>query len=101
VLGWKGEREGIGVILARIDCDFAIPLALGDPIRVYVRASRLGNKSFDFEHLIVRETDQAEAARGKSVLVAYDYDSDQSVPVPEEWRARMIAFEPGLQEPGR
>ena len=100
VIGWMGGRDGSGAILARVECDFATPLLLGDPIRVYVRASRIGQKSFDFEHLIVRETDQSEAARGKGVLVAYDYGKDQSITVPEEWRVKMLGFEPGLQKPG-
>jgi acyl-CoA thioester hydrolase len=99
VLGWPGGRDPQGAIMARIDCDFRTPLALGDPIRVYARVSRIGDKSFDFEHVIVREIDQAEAARGVGVLVAYDYLREQSIPVPEEWRARMIAFEPGLRQP--
>jgi acyl-CoA thioester hydrolase len=96
VVGWSGERDRPGAILARSECDFVIPLLLGDPIRVYVRTARIGRKSFDIEHVIVRETDQAESARGKSVLVAYNYGSGQSMPVPDEWRAKMTAFEPGL-----
>lgn len=96
VIGWMGNQDTPGVILARSECDFKIPLLLGDPIRVYVRAARIGQKSFDIEHAIVRETDQAEAARGKSVLVAYNYSNGQSVPVPDEWRAKMAAFEQSL-----
>jgi acyl-CoA thioester hydrolase len=96
VIGWMGGRDKPGAILARIACDFLIPLLLGDSIRVYVRASRIGHKSFDFDYAIVRETDQAEAAHGTSVLVAYNYDSGQSMPVPDEWREKMIAYEPGL-----
>jgi acyl-CoA thioester hydrolase len=95
VIGWSGERGDLPVILARADCDFKLPLALGDSVSVYTRIMRIGHKSFDFEYVILRETDQAEAARGTSVQVAYDYHSGQSVPVPDEWRARMIAYEPG------
>lgn len=97
VLGWMGGRDLQGAILARIDCDYRTPLLLGDPIRVYARVSRIGSKSFDFEHVIIRESDQTEAARGTGVLVAYDYTREQSIPVPDEWREKMIAFEPGLR----
>ena len=96
VVGWSGTPGELGVILARIDCDFKLPLLMADPIQVYARIMRIGTKSFNIEYIIVRETDQAEAARGTSVQVAYDYERSLTMPVPEEWRAKMIAYEPGL-----
>jgi len=97
VLDWSGGRDPEGAIMARIDCDFRVPLTLGDPIRVYARVARIGSKSFDVEHVIVRESDQVEAARGTGVLVGFDYVRQISIPLPEAWRAKMIAYEPGLK----
>lgn len=97
VLGWAGGRSPIGAILARIECDYKFPLLLGDSIRVYVRVCRIGSKSFDFEHIILRESDKAEAARGTAVLVAYDYEAEKSIPLPAEWREQLLAFEPGFK----
>jgi len=97
VLGWTSGRDRQGAIMARIDCDYRVPLTLGDVIRVYARVSRVGSKSFDVEHVIVRESDGVEAARGLGVLVAYDYQRQESIRVPEVWREKMIAYEPGLR----
>ena len=94
VIGWSGKRHQLNVILARTACDFKLPLELGDPIRVYVRVARLGNKSFDFEYVIIRETDHGVAAVGSSVQVAFDYKRKLPVLVPNEWRKKIIAFEP-------
>lgn len=94
VIGWSGKRHQLNVILARTACDFKLPLELGDPIRVYARISRIGNKSFDFEYVIMRESDQTEAALGASVQVAYDYEQKVSMPLPDEWREKIITFEP-------
>lgn len=100
VIGWSGDRGQLGVILARTECDFKLPLRLGDPIQVHARIMRLGNTSFDFEYVIVRETDQVEAARGVSIQVAYDYGAAKTIPMPEDWRAKMAAYEPGLAVAG-
>jgi acyl-CoA thioester hydrolase len=96
VLGWSGNRNELGVILAQASCDFKIPLVLNDSARVYLRVSKLGHKSFDFDYIILRENGRAVAALAKSVQVAYDYDTGQSIPLPDAWRERIAAFEPGL-----
>ena len=96
VMSWAGERSKLGVILARATCDFRLPLVFDDTITVYLRTSRIGQKSFDFEFAIVRDADGAIAADGISVQVAYDYRKLTSVDVPDSWRATMIAYEPGL-----
>ena len=96
VLGWAGERSKLGVILARATCDFKLPLVLDDTIKVYARVSRIGQKSFDFEFAIVRDSDNAIAAEGTGVQVAYDYKKLISVDVPDKWREIMTAYEPAL-----
>ncbi len=97
VIGWSGERSKLGVILARATCDFKLPLTLGDQIRVCVRVPRIGTKSFEFEYAIVREHDSEAVATGTTVQVAYDYVSNTSIEVPEEWQAKILAYEPGLR----
>ena len=51
------------------------------------RCSRIGTKSFDLEHEIA--ADGRVVAEGKSVLVSYDYERGESVPVPDELRERL------------
>ena len=97
VIGWSGGRSELGVILARATCDFKLPLALQDEIKVYTRVSRIGVRSFDFEYAVVRDSDGAIAGEGTSVQVAYNYKANASVAVPETWRTKMMEFEPGLK----
>lgn len=97
VIGWSGGRSQLGVILASTACDFKLPLALNDAIKVYTRVSRIGVKSFDFEYAVVRDSDGAVAAEGTSVQVAYNYEENASVAVPDAWRTRMMDYEPGLR----
>jgi len=75
------------VILARTEIDFRSQVGMGETVAVGVRPSRVGTKSFELEfELRVGDRLVAEA---KSVLCGYDYDSGQSVEVPERWRRRL------------
>ena len=86
----RGLAEGVDaleMILARIEVDFRSPVRFGDDVRVGVRPSRLGTKSFEFEYE-VRANDRL-AAHGTSVLVAYDYATNESIAVPKRWREAL------------
>ena len=76
-------------ILARVEIDFLAQLRAGDELEIRTRCSRIGTKSFELEHEIW--SDGTAAARGQSVLVAYDYARGESVPLPDEVRARLDA----------
>jgi acyl-CoA thioester hydrolase len=60
---------------------------------VGVRTTKLGNKSMQMEQCIAGAEDDIVYAAGKVVLVAYDYATGKSVPIPDEWRDRFAAFE--------
>jgi len=74
-------------ILARVEIDFRSELHAGEEIEVGTRAGHLGTKSFELEHEI--RTDGRVVAEAKSVLVAYDYDRAESVPMSDDMRARL------------
>jgi acyl-CoA thioester hydrolase len=76
-------------ILARVEIDFRSELRAGEEVEVRTRCSRVGAKSFELEHEI--HADRRLAAEAKSVLVGYDYDLGQSVPLSDEVRARLAA----------
>jgi acyl-CoA thioester hydrolase len=72
------------MILARLEIDFR---AQGEPesqVEIGVRPARVGTKSFDLEYRL--EQDGRVIAEARTVLVAYDYDRNASVAVPEPWR---------------
>jgi acyl-CoA thioester hydrolase len=87
------EESRIGVlglydfILARVEIDFRAELRQGEEVEVRSRCSRIGTKSFDLEHQIA--AGERIVAEARSVLVSYDYERAESVPVPDELRARL------------
>ena len=88
------EESRIGVlggladfILARVELDFRSELRAGEEVEVRTRCSRIGTKSFHLEHVI--SANGRVVAEAKSVLVSYDYERGESLPVPDELRARL------------
>lgn len=88
--------QEVGVIIADVQCAYRIPLHFPETVQVYVRTEAVGRKSFTFTYRLERG-DGALAAEGRSVQVAYDYRAAQSIAVPDEWRARLEAFEEGRE----
>ena len=77
----------IDFILARVEIDFRSELRAREEVEVRTRCSRIGTKSFDLEHVIA--ADGRVVAEAKSVLVSYDYERAESVPVPDALRERL------------
>jgi acyl-CoA thioester hydrolase len=84
-----------GVIIGQASIDYILPIFLDDKVNMYVRTSRIGNKSFDLEYLIVKEVNGKEitCSKGKTVCVAFDYTSKQPTIIPDKERNKMIEFE--------
>lgn len=93
---WGGTLDGLGLIMARAVIDYKLPLGAADDLHVFTRCSRLGNKSFDMEHLVARRSDDqlAVAAQAVITVVVFDYAANRSAPLPPAWRDRLIAYEP-------
>jgi acyl-CoA thioester hydrolase len=86
------NRTALDFILARVECDYRTSLEFPETVRVGVRCSRIGGKSFDLEYRILR-ADGAVAALGRTVQVGYDYASGQSRPISEHARRLLTEFE--------
>jgi acyl-CoA thioester hydrolase len=97
VCGFRGMWNELGMILARIEIDFKAPILYGDTVHIYTRCARIGSKSFDLESLITRQTadlpQPMAAAASRAVLVALDYRTQQSIPVPQPWRTAMATYD--------
>ena len=91
---WQGSSFlDIGIIMADAHITFHAAIQFGDAVRVGMRITRLGNKSMHSEYHIEDARDRREFAHGSSVLVAYDYRSGRTVPIPGEWRQAIESFE--------
>jgi len=83
----------LGLIVADVHVAYTAPIELGQSVRVGVRTSRIGNKSLTFEYQVEDENAHQVLAKGETVMVAYDYHTRTSMPVPAEWRQVIGKFE--------
>jgi acyl-CoA thioester hydrolase len=91
VLGIE-SLDGLLMIVASVKIDFRSRATLGETLEIGARTTRIGTKSFDLDHEI-RSQDGRLVAEAQSTLVAFDYDSDQTMPIPPEWRERIENYE--------
>src|SRR6188768_2836860 len=54
VLGWDYDWSKEGVIVARSEIDYILPVHFRDTITMYTGCSRIGNKSFDISYQAMR-----------------------------------------------
>lgn len=94
-LGSHGAEEGM--ILAEIRMVYRSQAFYGETLAVETRVERIGNTSFTMVHRITAPASRYGEARlvgvAESVLVSYDYREDKPIPVPDDWRSAIAAFE--------
>ena len=85
------------VILAAIDVDYRAPIEFGMGVVIDSRVDWIGRTSFSLSHRMTAghgaEAETRLAAEAHTVLVAYDYATEQPIPVPGEWREAFEAYE--------
>ena len=95
VLRKNNDWTETGIILAATNIVYKAPILLSDELLCYTKITRFGTKSFDVEHLLVIEKEDAItiAAQGTSTMVCFDYRTNQTSLVPTEWVAAVKNFE--------
>lgn len=98
VVGTHCDWFRSGIILARAEVVYKSPVLLEQQVWVHVRISRIGRSSFDMEYCMEALSGGISeiAATGTSVQVCYNYESKTSIPMPVEWRKKILVFE-GIQ----
>jgi acyl-CoA thioester hydrolase len=83
----------IGVILADLHITYLEPVYFGQHIKVGVHVAKLGNKSMTWEQNIVDGVTDRQIAKGVIIMVTYDYGTGKTIPIPQEWREKIVEFE--------
>lgn len=85
------ELTELGIV-AEARIAFRAPSFLGETLEIGHRVGEIGGKSLCFE-FEVRGEDGTLRADGSTIHVAFDYEEHASIPVPEEWRRKIDAYE--------
>ena len=96
----KNERKNTEnmYLILKYKTNYKAPILMTDEIEVGVRTSRLGNKSLDMEYLVRQIGGPTIYGEGKTVQVAYDYQTGGTIPLRPSWRERIAGFEGIAQE---
>ncbi len=90
VLGITGVFDKLRIITASTHTDYLGQVRLTDDIVVVTRVSRVGNKSMTL-HQRIMSGDRC-LTESSSVMVAFDFELQQTVPMPEQWRIKLSEY---------
>jgi len=92
-VNWNWEE--VGMILAKSCIEYRKPLLARDQAEVWLRVSKLGNKSFEMENLVVRlgAAEVEILTSCTSTIVTYDYRKEVSVLLPDYVRKAVLQRE--------
>lgn len=87
-IDWKEE----GLILAKIEMNYKIPVFLNDTIVIETWVSRMGTKSLDMTCSIIKIAKgvETEVATGLAVIVCFNYKTNKTIVIPEYWKNKMM-----------
>lgn len=86
-IGWKK----IGPITAATETSYFEQTRIDDDIWVETEVEKVGNKSMVFRQRIVNDVTGKIHSESHSVMVAFDFERQESVRVPDAWREIMEA----------
>lgn len=93
VLGITGVFDKKRIITASTHTDYFNQVRLMDDIVVTTDVSRLGNKSMTLHQRIM--CGDKCLTESSSVMVAFDFELQQTIPMPDEWREKLSEYYTG------
>ena len=90
VLGTTGVFDKLRIITASTHTDYYDQVRLLDDIVVVTDISRIGTKSMTLHQRIM--CGEKCLTESSSVMVAFDFELQKSVAMPEEWRSKLAEY---------
>ena len=90
VLGTTGVFDKLRIITASTHTDYYDQVRLADDIVVVTDISRIGTKSMTLPQCIM--CGERCLTESSSVMVAFDFELQKSVAMPEEWRPKLEEY---------
>ncbi len=91
--GTERDELDFPFILGRASCRFLATAGLGQTLRVAIRASAVGNKSFEFEYEVSNKDTGKLIATAKTTQVFFDYEAKETRQIPASVRDLLEQIE--------
>jgi 4-hydroxybenzoyl-CoA thioesterase len=88
-------ERGMGVPTVHVETDFLVPSRLGDMLRAELAVQKLGRASVTIAIRLFGPHEELRV-RATLVLALMDLEKGSAIALPDELRARMALFSPGL-----
>ena len=85
--------DGVDFAMRALNVEYEAGAMFDDLLEIFVRVERVGNTSITYDHAAYRVEDDTLMATAKATLVCIALDERRAVPVPDEFRAHVTAFE--------
>lgn len=81
----------LGILVARNEVDYKLPLLLSDKVLIHVAVQHIGTRSFTLTYRLERTNLMGVelCSTGASVLVCFNAQTQQSCPIPDLWRSKL------------
>ena len=86
LLGERIDWRGVNLVLVSIKTDMMRQTRLGDDIVVESHIESIGNKSMTVRQRLINTADGVANAECSTVVVCFDFRTQQAIPFPDEWR---------------
>ena len=93
VRGQKIDTAKIDVVIVHAEVDFFASVFLTDEIEVQTAVYEIGNKSFTLAQRIVEIATGKVKCVCKTVMVGFDFETQLSIHISDEWRKAITEFE--------
>lgn len=97
-IGASKTIEDWRYVVAHVSCDFIGQAYLSEELIITSYVTHIGNKSFTLLHEIVRKESNEVVARGKAVLIYFNFETQISEPIPDETRQELVKYMKDEQE---
>jgi len=81
------------IIVADAHMTYQKPIPFGAIVDVGVAVTKIGNKSLRIEYTITDPDHAITYATAETIMVAFDYRTNTTIPVPQDWRDIIGKFE--------
>ncbi len=86
----------IHTVVANINANFIYPVFYGDKIEILTAVTKIGTKSITVSQEAVNTRTGSMVSTCRTVMVCFSASKNDSVPVPNEARQRIIAYEDNI-----
>lgn len=93
VLGECVDYRRTSMVVANLNANFFAPVFFTDRLAIETSTVHLGNKSFVLWQRAVCEDSGEVKCECCTVMVAFDVETQQAIPIPQAWKEAIARFE--------